>query len=815
MHVMSSPFSDLHVIDLSDGVAGQYTGKIFAGIGATVTLVERPGGTSTRSLPPFKTMEAGGRWSLLFEHLNAAKRSFEHADESSAGELAALVEGADVVIRDTGSIQIANVPPTAIDCRIRDFPAEGAYAHWRATEMIHYALSGTMYVTGDEGERPLYGVGHRAAYAAGTTAYVSAMAALWERRRSGMGQRVDTTVFESVAAMSENLVSLYSYSKDQPRRRPVDFLAMIECSDGWLMLYALTWWHWLCEVFEIPDLADDERFVDLYARLTNWDAAVEALSEAALRLPVDEVVARCHGYKIIAERASTVAALVESEPWRTRGMTVTLDGADPSGRDASPVTHTLGPLFRVNGDGWTRRAAPVLGGGIESTDGFDASAALDATAATQPTAATSGEGLPLEGLRVVDLTSAWSGPFATRALSFLGAEVIKVEPPTHVDPWRGMFLPELGPMFPGWVAGENRLNRCVWFNTQAHDKRSFSLDILAPGGDEVFFDLLARADVLVANFTAGVLDRLGFGYDVLAERFPELVMVEMPAFGLGTTSAGHLAMGSTMEAATGMTALIGYGDGRPHQTGSTIVDPIGGLHGAAAVLTGLHQKARTGRSCHIEVAQVEAASHWIGEYVLAELEGEPVPPAEGNAVPGAEPNDAYRCSGHDEWVAISVPDETAWRGLCATLGNPALADDERFADPDARRAHRAELAELISFWAGRLRKLDAASRLQANGVPAAPVNKAVDIFYDATLRENGFMVDLDHPDAGLQTYPSVAYRLSRTPGAIRRRAPRFGEDNQSILEDLLGYDTGRIAELHETRAVWEEPYNSKEWNPDG
>lgn len=807
---MPAPLSDLHVVDFSDGVAGQYTGKIFAGFGATVTLVERAGGTSTRSLEPRRSTSDGNGWSLVFEHLNAAKSSLEFVDdEATRAEVATLVGGADVVIHDAGSIPVPELGVRTVECRIGDFPAHGAYAHWRGSEMIHYALSGTMHVTGEETRRPLYGVGHRAAYAAGTTTFVSAMAALWERDTSASGQKVDTSLFESVSAMSENLVSLYSYSKDQPRRRPVDFLAMIECADGWLMLYTLTWWHWLCEVFEIPEFAEDKRFEDLYARLTNWDAALAVLSEAASKLPVDEVVARCHSHKIIAERASTVAALVDSEPWRTRDMTVALDGADPQGRTASPVTHALGPLFRVDGDGWVRRAAPALGQ-RHAGDAPRTSPDLRAGPAHE---APKG-GLALSGVRVVDMTSAWSGPFATRALSFLGAEVIKVEPPTHVDPWRGMFLPEFGPMFPSWVTGENRVNRCVWFNTQAHDKRSFSLDVTAPGGAEVFFDLLGTAHVLVANFTAGVLDRLGFGFDVLSERFPGLVMVEMPAFGAGTTSAGHLAMGSTMEAATGMTSLIGYGDGRPYQTGSTIADPIGGLHGAAAVLTGLHQRARTGRGCHVEVAQTEAASHWIGEYVLAELEGEPARSRPGNEVPDAEPHDAFGCIGHDEWGAISVPDDTAWRGLCATLGNPGLAVDERFADIDARRANRAELAGIISGWSGLLTKLDAASRLQANGVPAAPVNKSVDVFYDATLRENGFMVDIDHPDVGAATYPSVAYRLSRTPGAIRRRAPRFGEDNPAILSELLGYDPDRIAHLYETRAVWDAPYD-KEWNPDG
>ncbi len=806
-----APLSDLRILDFSDGVAGQYAGRMFAGFGATVTLVERAGGTTTRTLAPHKTLESGRRWSLLFEHLNGAKDSFELSDDPEVrADLHTMVAAADVVIRDEGSVDVPTIDARVIDCVIREFPEHGAYSRWRATEMVHYALSGTMYQTGRTDGHPLYGVGHRSAYAAGTTAFVSAMAALRERDRSGLGQRVDTSVFESVAAMAENIVSMYSYSKAQPLRRPVDFLATLPCADGWVMLYALTFWHLVCEVFDLPDLANDERFVELGPRILNWDAAVGILSERSVEFAADDVVARCQERRILCERAATVEALTDSTVWHERRMSVTFPKTDPTVTDGSPATHALGPLFRIDGGGWTTGRAPVLGARSSKTAGSE-SAVSKTTAPKELPAGVDAEpaqgsaDLPLAGLRVVDMTTAWSGPFATRALAYLGAEVIKIESPARLDTWRGWYLPDMSPLFPNWEAGEHRYNRCVSFNTQGHDKRSFGFDVTKPGAREVFLELLARADVLVANFSSGVLDRLGFAYETLRESHPDLIVVEMPAFGAGTTSSGHVAMGSTMEAAAGMAALIGYGDGQPFHTGSTIVDPTGGLNGAAAALVALHGRARHGGGCHVEVAQTEVASHWIGEYVLAHLEGEPMPPPRGNEVVYAEPHEAFPCVGNDEWVAISVPDDDAWRGLCATLHRSELLDDPRFADPEARRRHRDELAEIITSWTRHQVKLDAANCLQSNGVPAAPVNRAVEVFFDPTLRENGFMIDLDLPEVGPATYPSLAYHLSRTPGRVRRRAPLFGEDNRWVLTELLRCSPEQVAALYESNAVSDTP----------
>ncbi|MBS1848771.1 MAG: CoA transferase, partial [Actinobacteria bacterium] len=556
-------------------------------------------------------------------------------------------------------------------------------------------------------------------------------------------------------------------------------------------------------------------------RVGNWAAAVDLLNAAAATRPAAEVVRRCQERKIICEQIVSPGELVTGDQWRDRHMVVTHPTAGDAHSDGrpSPVEHALGPMFRIDGGGFTTGRAPALDA-HGPTPARPRRAASNPAAMNDPTV-TAARATPvggnstllLSGLRVVDLTTAWSGPMATRGLAYFGAEVIKVEPPTRLDAWRGMYLGRTSPFFPDSDGGERRFNRCCSFNTQGHDKASFGLDITAPGGREVMADLLACSDVLIANYSSGVLDRLGFGHAATRTINPRLIVVEMPAFGAGGPLSGHVAMGSTMEAACSMASLIGYGDGRPTLTGSTILDPIGGLNGTAAVLVALRNRQRTGVGCHVEVAQTEVAAHWIGEYLLAALEGVDVPPPEGNTVAEAEPHDAYPCSGRDQWVAISVPDDTAWRGLCTTIGEPGLADDERFSTPSARTANRAELAAYIGAWTARHTKLDAAAKLQAKGCPAAPVNRGADVFFDPALRASGFIVSEDHPEAGRSDYPDLAYRLDRTPGSIRTPAPLFGADNRRILESILGYGATRIDELYANAAVCDAPYNPRKQRP--
>ena len=403
---------------------------------------------------------------------------------------------------------------------------------------------------------------------------------------------------------------------------------------------------------------------------------------------------------------------------------------------------------------------------------------------------------PLSGIRVLEFTTAWAGPFAGRCLGYLGADVIKIEAPSHPDSWRGtraggarFYYPELEP-------GDDPQNRNVLFNSQNLDKRSLALDLKVPGSAEVMRDLAADADVVLANFTPGVLDRLGAGYAALSQVNPRIIVVEMPAFGPGGPMSGHQGMGKTMEPASGMTALMGYPDGTPVLTGPAYMDPTGGLNAVAAVVTALELRERTGIGTRVEVPQVEAAAHWIGEYVLEQLETGTTWRPNGNDAPGFAPHDAFPALGDDQWIAIAVADDGQWQTLCELMDRPDLAAEDR-TGPDVH--------DPIAAWTSTQDKVDLAHRLQSQGIAAAPVLAGGEIATSQAIRDAGLVVTLDHPAVGRRDYGALGFRHERTPGCHHRPAPLFGQHNDTVLRDLLGYDDDHITRLRATGVIADRP----------
>ena len=414
-------------------------------------------------------------------------------------------------------------------------------------------------------------------------------------------------------------------------------------------------------------------------------------------------------------------------------------------------------------------------------------------------------GLPLSGFRIVELTVAWAGPMAGRILAFLGAEVIHIESANSLDSWRSYSALIQPHRYPDGDKGERRYNRASLFNAQNTDKLSFSLDLKGPGGKEAFRDLLAQADGLITNFTPGMLGRLGFSNEILWSIKPDLCIVEMPAYGNSGLMRSWTALGPTMEQVAGMCAMVGYGDGRPVSTGPAYLDPIGAFHGSAAMLTALLHRQRTGEGQHVEMPQVEAAMHLIGEHLLYAAETGKTAPVNGNRLADAAPHDVFPAKGDDEWVAIDVTSDAEWRALCAVIGNQALADDPRFTTTAARVTHQDQLAALITAWTGPRDKHAAAALLQDAGVPAAAVYKANDTLACDYLNARAFSIPLDHPEAGRHLHQGLPFRFEKTPMQHRHAAPCLGEHNHYILKTVLGRSDADIAALEAAGTIRSVP----------
>lgn len=399
--------------------------------------------------------------------------------------------------------------------------------------------------------------------------------------------------------------------------------------------------------------------------------------------------------------------------------------------------------------------------------------------------------LPLEGLRVVELTTAWAGPMAGRVLAHFGATSFHIESPTRTNTWRSNRDAPNPPTYPDLDPGARPFDRCFTFNSQNINKRSLVIDLKTEDGIAILRDLLHDADVLLCNFRPGMLQRLGLDPADLSETNPGLIVLEMPAYGLDGPESSYAALGPTMEMASGMSAMIAYPGGEPTVTGPSYMDPIGGFNAAAAVLTALHARDRDAPGQHIEIGQVEAAMQFIAPALMA---GEDVVP-DGNHVPHMAPHNAYPAAGEGEWIAIAAEDDAAWRALAAEMGRPELAADPRFATLEGRKANEAALDACVAEFTRGHDRHALAERLQATGVAASAVETALDLAHSAYLEARGFFTTLTHREAGTHRHPGLPFHAENSSGSARTASPPYGEGNRYVLEEVLGLPPERVEAL--------------------
>lgn len=385
--------------------------------------------------------------------------------------------------------------------------------------------------------------------------------------------------------------------------------------------------------------------------------------------------------------------------------------------------------------------------------------------------------LPLEGIRVADFSWVGAGPFLTKPLADHGADVIKIESRTRVDPIRSM-----APFRDG-VKG---VDRSGYFANRNSSKRSICLDLKDPRGRELALQLISVSDVVVNNFSPGTMDRLGLGYEAALTVRPDVVYLEMPMMGTEGPYRDCRGYGLTIAAAGGLLGLTGYPSGPPVGTGTNYPDHVPNpLHGAVAVLAALRKRRRTGQGEYIELAQLESTINAIGPAVVAAAAGDAVGPV-GNDDEVATPHGVYPCAGTDNWCAIAVFSEQQWTAARAVL-TAVNWDDHPDLDSEAgRRAARPLLDRLIATATIGWDAAQLATALTDRGVAAALVAHADDLLRDDQLRARQHWVTLDHPEMGVAVYDASPYRLSATPGHLRSPAPLLGADTRDVCTRLLG-----------------------------
>jgi benzylsuccinate CoA-transferase BbsF subunit len=398
----------------------------------------------------------------------------------------------------------------------------------------------------------------------------------------------------------------------------------------------------------------------------------------------------------------------------------------------------------------------------------------------------------LDGIRVADFCWAWAGPYGALQLAHLGAEVIRIETSTRLCPSR---------LIPPWADNERGINRAGYFNQYNQGKRSLTLDLKKPEAINIAQKLVAKSDVVIENFAAGVMDKMGLGYEELCKIKADIIMASLSGYGAVGPEKGYVSYGPPQVALSGMSSLTGYQGGGPQQAGFSYGDPNGGVHGTFAILCALLHRAKTGQGQYIDLSQREACAMLLPEGLIEYAMNGTQPPRTGNRDPYMTPHNVFRCQGEDRWVSIAVGNDEEWQRLCTAMDQPDLAMDSRFATLAARKENEDSLEQLITAWTQE-RSAEAATHcLQQAGVAAYPALDGRDILANPQVEARGFFVELEHPEVGKRRHLGIPWKMSRTPCEVRRPAPTLGQDNEYVLGNILGLSQEAISSLQEREVL--------------
>jgi crotonobetainyl-CoA:carnitine CoA-transferase CaiB-like acyl-CoA transferase len=803
---MASALDGVVVLELARGIREAYCGKLLADLGARVIKVEPPGGDAVRAMGPFPGGQPDSEKSGLFIHLNGNKESLtadltQEADRQLVRDLA---RKADILIEGfapgylasvgLGYDRLGAINPRLVYTSITSFGQDGPCANWLGEEIVDWAMGGYMYFTGHPQREPLMVPGHQAEFHGGMHGALAALAAMYYQRDSGRGQHVDVCNIEALLTAHCWLDVSWSHAGQVMVRNPSD---LDRCADGYVFYFPLVQLPQIFILIEKPELASDPRYTGDFQ---SWGLVVpevkEQFREWALNHTKEEIYHPGQELRLPITPVLTTKDLAESPQMAARQWWLTADqpGLGEIRLPGFPYRLTATPPSR-------RTPAPRLGEHNEAIRHEAAEAAAAAAARPRPAflahGTQDGRATALEGLLVVEMTANWAGPVCGRNLADLGAQVVKVELASK-PATRGGYWPNMDLSAHPW-------NRGGYFNGMNRNKQDVVLDVGHALGRDAFLRLIREADVFIENNSARVMHNLNLDWEVLKEVNPRLIMVSMSGFGQSGPWTNYSAYGSNIEASCGLASLTGYRDGELFRTGFYYGDPVSGDHGTVALLAALEHRRRTGEGQFIDMSLDECAAGFFAEalldYTINGVVREPL----GSRSAVHAPQNAYRCAGNDNWIALCVRDDGEWAALARVIGRGEWAEDASLAGAAARQAQHDAIDAAVSAWTSTQDQYTAARTLQAAGVPAAPILANWQLLSDPHLYHRKFYVPVEHPEVGVYPYASWPWKLSRTPARVTAHAPLFAEHNRAVLGDRLGFSEEEIQRMYEEKVTADLP----------
>ena len=392
----------------------------------------------------------------------------------------------------------------------------------------------------------------------------------------------------------------------------------------------------------------------------------------------------------------------------------------------------------------------------------------------------------LEGIRVLDLTRALAGPFCTLMLGDNGADVIKIEIPGSGDDTR-----KWGPPFIG--------DESAYFLSINRNKRSLTLNLQDPKAQDVFMKLAKDSDVVVENFTPGVMDRFGLGYEAVKAVNPNVVYCSISGFGQYGPYRSRPAYDQIMQGVGGLMSITGEPDGEPQKIGIAVTDIGAGMWSAFAITTALHHRDKTGEGQYIDISMLDAQVAWLTYQAAFFFANDEPPKRMGAAHPTLVPYQAFMCS-DGKYINVAVGSERIWERFCQGMGREDLKDHPDYSVNSVRVAHRGAIVSMLQEIFLTRPVSEWVEDLQAANVPCGPINDLADVFADPQVLARDMLQEMPHPTLGTIKQTGLPIKFSRTPGGLDRHPPLLGEHNQEILSSL-GYSDADVQSLKDASVI--------------